>query len=90
MTFAVNISILVFLTRQQDGNKLCKKWQPAGNPADCHQNSRQEATMIVFTGEVKNEQGKIEEKKFEVDNPELKQWLDDVGEGLSGIAFADE
>lgn len=46
--------------------------------------------MIVFTGEVKNEQGKIEEKKFEVDNPELKQWLDDVGEGLSGIAFADE
>lgn len=46
--------------------------------------------MLKLTAEVKGEQGQIEEKKFELRNPELEQWIKDVGEGLSGINIVDE
>ena len=46
--------------------------------------------MVVFTSEVKNEQGQIEKKKFELRNPEFEKWLEDAGESLSGIEFAGE
>jgi hypothetical protein len=46
--------------------------------------------MVVFTSEAKNEQGQVEEKKFELRNPEFEKWLEDAGEGLDGFEFIDE
>jgi hypothetical protein len=46
--------------------------------------------MLKLTAEVRNEQGRIEEKEFELRNPELEQWLEDAGEGINGIEFLDE
>jgi hypothetical protein len=46
--------------------------------------------MITFNAEVRNDQGQIEEKKFELKNPEFEKWLEDAGEGLDGFEFIDE
>jgi hypothetical protein len=46
--------------------------------------------MIVLSAEVRNEQGQIEEKKFELSNPDLEQWIEDAGEGLNGIEVVDK
>jgi hypothetical protein len=46
--------------------------------------------MLKLTAEVMNEKGQIEEKKFELKNPDLEQWLEDAGEGLNGFEFVDE
>lgn len=41
-------------------------------------------------GWVKNEKGQIEERKLELQNPELEQRIEDVGDGLNGCHFVDE
>lgn len=46
--------------------------------------------MITFNAEVKNEKGQIEERKFELRDPDFERWLEDAGEGLSGFEIVDQ
>jgi hypothetical protein len=73
------------LTNRKRGTSFVRR---GGNQSP--RNLPQEGKMIRLTAEVKNDQGQVEEKKFELKNPEFEKWLEDAGEGLDGFEFIDE